>query len=142
MKDVYVYLAVATLGVVVYQLGQKVISPSANPMVLLMGVYLVAFLLACAAVPIFQIPGQPLWTRQIVSWPVLVVGIGVVLIEGGFLLAYRHGGSLQWSGVAVNGLAAVVLIPLAVYSFHEHLSPFRIVGVLLTLTGMAMMART
>jgi len=141
MKDVYLYLGVATLGVVIYQYGQKVINPSVNPMALLMGVYFVAFLLAFAAVPVFQAPGQSVWVRQIVSWPVLVVGIGVVLIEGGFLLAYRYGGSLQWSGVAVNGLAAFVLIPVAIVIFHERLSPSRIFGVLLTLTGMALLAR-
>jgi drug/metabolite transporter (DMT)-like permease len=141
MKDINLYLGVATLGIVIYQLGQKVISPSVNPMILLMGVYLVAFLLAFAAVPFFNVPGQHVWVRQIISWPVLVVGIGVVLIEGGFLLAYRYGGSLQWSGVAVNGLAAVVLIPVAIFTFHEDLSPSRMIGVLLTLTGMALMAR-
>jgi drug/metabolite transporter (DMT)-like permease len=106
-----------------------------------MGIYLIAFLLAFAAVPVFHTPGQPIWSRQIISWPVLVVGIGVVLIEGGFLLAYRYGGSLQWSGVAVNGLAAVILIPVAIFAFKEHLSPSRLFGVLLTITGMAFMAR-
>lgn len=141
MKDVYLYLGVATLGVVIYHLGQKVISPSINPMVLLMGVYLIAFLLAFVAAPVFQTPGRTLSVREIISWPVLVVGVGVILIEGGFLLAYRHGGPLQWSGVAVNGLAAVVLIPVALFAFHEQLSPSRIVGVFLTLTGMALMAR-
>jgi drug/metabolite transporter (DMT)-like permease len=141
MKDVYLYLGVATLGVVIYHLGQKVISPSVNPMVLLMGVYFIAFLLAFAALPIFKTSGQAISVRQVVSWPVLVVGIGVILIEGGFLLAYRYGGSLQWSGVAVNGLAAVVLIPVAIFAFREHLSLSRVFGVLLTLTGMALMAR-
>lgn len=141
MKDVYLFLGVATLGCVVYHLGQKLISAAVNPMVLLMGVYLVAFLLALIAVPLFQTPGQAAWGRQLVSWPVLVVGIGVILIEGGFLLAYRHGGSLQWSGVAVNGLAAVILVPVATFAFREHLSGPRALGILLTLAGMALMAR-
>lgn len=141
MKDVYIFLGVATLGCVVYHLGQKVISSSINPMTLLMGVYLVAFLLAFAAIPLFKTPGQAIWSRQIISWPVLVVGIGVILIEGGFLLAYRGGGSLQWSGVAVNGLAAIVLVPVALITFREPLSSTRIVGIVLTLGGMAMMAR-
>lgn len=141
MKDVYLYLGVATLGVVIYHLGQKMISPSVNPMVLLMGIYFIAFLLAFAAVPIFKTPGHAISVRQVVSWPVLIVGIGVILIEGGFLLTYRHGGSLQWSGIAVNGLAAVVLMPIAILAFREHLSLSRLFGILLTLTGMSLMAR-
>ena len=141
MKDVYLFLGVATLGCVVYHLGQKVISPAVNPMLLLMGVYLVAFLLALAAFPVFQTPGQALQLRQVISWPVLLVGIGVILIEGGFLLAYRYGGSLQWSGVAVNGLAAVVLVPIALVIFREQISLSRVLGILLALGGMALMAR-
>lgn len=141
MKDVVLYLAVATLGVAVYHLGQKTIAPSANPMALLMAVYAVAFLLAAAALPLFRTPGQATLPRDLLSWPVLVVGLGVLLIEGGFLLAYRSGGALQWSNVAVNGVAALVLLPVAVLVFGERLSAVRIVGILLTLSGLALIAK-
>ncbi len=141
MKDVYWALGVASLGCVIYHLGQKAISPNVNPMILLIGVYLAALLLAVAAVPMFRASGQSDGIRQIFSWPVLVVGIGVILIEGGFLLAYRFGGSVQWAGVAVNGLAALVLVPVAVIAFREHFSITRVIGILLTLVGMTLMAR-
>ena len=142
MNNLFWALGVATVGAVVYHTGQKAMAVDVNPMILLIGVYLVAVLLALIAIPFFRISGQSETVRRAISWPVLAVGIGVILIEGGFLMAYRAGGSLQWSGVAVNGLAAVVLVPLAVFAFREQVSATRVVGVLVTLIGMALMTRT
>jgi drug/metabolite transporter (DMT)-like permease len=141
MKDVYWALGVATVGAVIYHTGQKAIAADANPMLLLIGVYGIAVVLALMAFPFFRAPTQSDSVRHMLSWPVVAVGIGVILIEGGFLMAYRAGGSLQWSGVAVNGLAAVVLVPIAVIVFREQFSATRIVGVVVTLVGMFLMAR-
>ena len=141
MTQVYTALSVATLGAVVYHTGQKAIAAHVNPMLLLIGVYLVAIVIALIATPFFREPGQSDSLRATLSWPVLAVGVGVIMIEGGFLMAYRAGGSLQWSGVAVNGLAAVVLVPIAIIAFREQLSVSRIVGVVVTLIGMMLMTR-
>jgi len=126
---------------VLYHLGQKAIAFTANPMLILMAVYLVAFFLAALALPGFRAPGQSNHLAQLVRWPVLAIGLGVILIEGGFLLAYRSGGSLQWSGVAVNGAAAIVLVPVAIFVFREQFTLVRAVGILLTLSGMGLMTR-
>jgi len=141
MKDVYWALSVATVGAVIYHSGQKALAADVNPMVLLIGVYAIAVLIAVVAIPLFRAPHQSDSVRHLMSWPVLAVGVGVILIEGGFLLAYRAGGSLQWSGVAVNGLAAVILVPVAVIAFREQFSTTRALGILVTLVGMALMTR-
>jgi drug/metabolite transporter (DMT)-like permease len=141
MKQALIFLGIAALGNVTYHLGQKAISPTANPMVLLMAVYGVAFLLSAAAVPFFQDSSGGSWVGQVLSWPVLVLGVGVVLIEIGFLLAYRSGNILQWSGVAVNGASALLLIPIALVVFRESFSLTRMFGILLTLGGLALLTR-
>jgi len=141
MKETFIFLAVATLGCVIYHIGQKAIPSTTNPMVVLMVVYFVAFLLAMTAVPFFRNSTQINSSTQIFSWPVLVVGIGVILIEGGFLLAYRSGGSLQWSGVVVNAIAAIVLVPIAICVFRESFSTVRVIGIILTLSGMALITQ-
>jgi drug/metabolite transporter (DMT)-like permease len=140
MKQTLLCLAVATLGNVAYHLGQKTISPAVNPMVLLMAVYGLAFALCGLAVPFFQ--GQGAFSfAQLLSWPVFVLCAGVVLIEIGFLLAYRSGNVLQWSGVAVNGAAALVLIPVALFVFRESFSLTRLAGIALTLVGLMLLTR-
>ena len=141
MREVFVWLGVAAVGAVLYQTGQKSLTAHVNPMLLLIGAYLVAIAIAVAASPMFRAPEQSDALRSAISWPVLAVGVGVIMIEGGFLMAYRAGGSLQWSGILVNGLAAVVLIPVAVIVFREQLSLPRLVGVAVTLIGMMLMTR-
>lgn len=141
MKEMLCFLGVATLGSVIYHSGQKALPTQVNPMLLLVGIYAVALLLAGLALPFFQDAGHPLRFGPGFPWAVLGVGLGILLIEGGFLLAYRHGASLQWSGVAVNGLAAVVLVPVAVLLFREGFSLAKAMGILLTLSGMALLVR-
>ena len=141
MKPLLIPLGLATLGSVIYHLGQKAVSHTANPMLVLMGAYALAFLLSALALPLFHSPEAGPWTTQVFSRPVALVGVGVLLIEIGFLRAYQAGGSLQWSGVAVNGLAAMVLLPIAVSVFRESFSQVRAAGVLCILLGLVLLTR-
>ena len=141
MKEMFLFLGVACLGCVIYHLGQKAIVSSMNPMIILMAVYIVSFLMAVITLPLFSSQGLTVGVHSLFCWPVLAIGIGVFMIEGGFLLAYRSGASMQWSGVAVNGFAAVVLLPLSMLLFSEKFSVTRSLGVLVTLAGMLLMTR-
>ncbi len=141
MNQVLVFLGIAAVGNAIYHLGQKTLHPGANPMILLMAVYVVAFGLAALAAPFFQDTAGISWKAEVFRWPVLVLGAGVLLIEIGFLLAYRAGGGLQWSGVAVNAASALILVPIAVLFFREQFSWTRALGILMTLGGMALLTR-
>lgn len=141
MRVLFPCLALAALGHAVYHLGQKTLPASVNPMALLTGGYAVAFLLAALAMPFFRAPGEAAWTAPAFNLPVLVLGVGAVLIELGFLLIYRRGGGLQWTAVAVSGLSALVLVPVGVAYFKEGLSPGRLLGVALTLAGLVLVVR-
>ncbi|HJV47824.1 MAG TPA: hypothetical protein VJ549_00985 [Geothrix sp.] len=151
MKPLLFALALATVGSVIYHLGQKLVPPSAHPMAVLMAAYAVAFTLSALALPLLQPAGTQAegpWRQAFAGMATgpglrvaLVLGVGVLLIEMGFLLTYRAGGSLQTSSVAVNGAGAVFLIPLAVYLFRETFSVPKLLGILLVLAGLALMAR-
>ncbi|BDG09790.1 hypothetical protein [Anaeromyxobacter paludicola] len=142
MKSPLLFLLVAALGSVTYHLGQRTNAARANPMVLLMAVYAVAFLLCALAAPLFSAGGPTYaWSRDLVRWPVLLLALGAVLIEIGFLLAYRSGAMMQWSAVAVNGVAALLLVPLACLVFRESFSPARAAGIALTLAGLGLLTR-
>jgi drug/metabolite transporter (DMT)-like permease len=147
MRPLLLALALATVGNVLYHLAQKLVPSTVRPMAMLMVAYAVAFLLSGLALVLWQPAGQPL--RQafvgLGSGPglkvALVLGLGVLLIEAGFLLAYRAGGSLQWSGLAVNGLSALVLLPLAVGLFRESFSLPKVLGMALVLGGLVLLTR-
>ena len=65
---------------------------------------------------------------------------GTMIIELGFLLTYHAGGAVQWSGVAVAGMAALMLAPAGVLLFGEPFSWHKALGVMLTLSGLALIA--
>jgi hypothetical protein len=138
MKQTLLFLALAAAGNVTYHLGQKTISSSANPMVLLMAVYAIAFVLCGVSAPFFA---GGISLSQVATWPVLVLGAGIVLIEIGFLLAYRSGDVLQWSGAAVNGAAALLLIPISIFAFRDSFSLVKVLGIALTLGGLTLLSR-
>ena len=103
--------------------------------------YASAFILSLAAAPFF---GPLKLSDGLVSaatdWRIWLVAAGMVLIELGFFLAYRSGGSPQWSGVAVNGTAALLLVPLSILLFHEQFSVQKVLGIILTLSGIYFLA--
>ncbi len=148
MKPLVPALLVATVGSVIYHLGQKLVPPTAHPMAVLMAAYTVAFVLSAVGLSMALPANVGSWHQALATMGTgpglrvaLVLGLGVLLIEVGFLLAYRAGASLQWSGVAVNGTAAVLLLPLAVGVFKESFSIQKAMGVLLVLGGLALLSR-
>ena len=149
MKPLLFALALTTVGVVVYHVGQKLVPPTAHPMAVLMGAYAVAFTLSALALPWLQ-PASAAgpWRQAFAGMATgpglrvaLVLGLGVLLIEMGFLLAYRAGGSLQWVNVAVNGAGTLLLIPIALLCFKEAFSLPKALGILLVMGGLALLTR-
>jgi drug/metabolite transporter (DMT)-like permease len=141
MKPFLPYLLLATLGTVSYHVGQKALPASVNPMVLLMAMYGVAFLLAALSAPLFGSVDAGALRAAVLSWPVLVLAVGVVSIEGGFLLAYRSGAPLNWSGAAVNGLSSALLVPVAVMAFGESLTLTRALGLVAIAAGLVLLVK-
>lgn len=137
MKSTLFFLFLAALGNFSYHIGQKTLPQSANPMVLLMVIYALAFVLCAAFAPFFKTSSEPISVMALIgSWQLWLVALGIFLIEIGFVLAYRTGLSVQWSGVAVSGMSALLLIPVALIFFREHLYVEKILGIVITLIGL------
>ncbi|HFC6352842.1 hypothetical protein [Neisseria elongata] len=141
MKPLLFCLLTAAIGNCLYHLGLKSADIQGNPMRALSLYYASAFILSLAAAPFF---GPLKLSDGLVSaaadWRIWLVAAGMVLIELGFFLAYRSGGSPQWSGVAVNGTAALLLVPLGILLFHEQFSVQKVLGIVLTLSGIYFLA--
>ena len=141
MKTMFLFLFVAAMGNFFYHIGQKTLPQTGNPMAILMVVYLIAFVCSGVMMPFFNGYEPTSWVKTAMTWQVWLVALGVILIETGFLLAYRVGGSVQWSGVAVNGTAALLLIPVGMVLFKEQLSMERILGIIVTIGGLYLLAK-
>ena len=72
---------------------------------------------------------------------IAAVGIGALMIEIGFLLAYRGAWPVSTASVASNGLVAVLLVGVGATFFGEAVTPIKLVGVLMCLLGVILLQR-
>ena len=137
-------LAVAVVGQVLYQLMQKLVSHDAHPVLSLLAFYLLAAVMSLPLFWLYPLNGGlgaiPLQLHKL-NWAVAGVAASIVLIELGFLLAYRAGGSLQTSYVTSAAFTTGLLVLIGAVAFAERLGPTRIAGLTLCLAGIWLMSR-
>jgi drug/metabolite transporter (DMT)-like permease len=133
-------MLLATLGYVSYHLLQKNVPGGTSPLLATAIAYGVGFI-ACAG--LFTLSGG--WSgvqrSQFANPATLGVGLAIVAIEVGFLLAYRAGGPLGSTALWVSSVANVLLFAGAVVWGGERLDLLRALGALLTVSGVLLLSR-
>lgn len=122
----------------IYNICQKSTPHNANPYVTLLITYLTA---AVVTVIVYQFnKGGKSFYASLgdLNWTSLVLGVAIVGLELGFLLAYRVGWNISLGSLVANSLVALVLIPIGVIFYHEGFSLDKIIGVALCLAGLIM----
>ncbi len=132
-------LLLVVAGTLLYHISAKSIPTAFDPFAAIVGLYATALagsvLLYGALRPSLESFGwSRLWHPTIAG-----VGIGALMIEAGFLLAYRHGWAVSVASVITNGLAAVLLLAVGTLMFHEAITPAKAVGIVLCLAGIALL---
>ncbi len=133
-------LLVAVTGQVLYHVTQKMVAPGAHPVLSLVAFYIVA---ALATLPLFwMFPMATPVAEEIgkLNWAVAGVAVSIVLIEIGFLLAYRAGGELSSAFVMTAAVVAVSTLVLGVLAFNESVSMAKIAGIALCLAGIGLIS--
>lgn len=134
-------IAIVILGNVLYHLGQRAIPREANAVVATLAAYLVALIGTIATIPLLarDVPLASSW--RVLNWSTVLVGIGIVGVELGFLLAYRAGWVLGNASLTANVCVAMVLLALGALVFKEPLSMTRLSGVGVCLVGLWLVTR-
>lgn len=129
---------VANVG---YHLIQRTIRPDLHPLVSLLATYLTALVATAVCWPLLA-RGATL-SEEIgkVGWQSFALGLAVVLLEAGFLLAYRAGWSVSIAALYSNAAVALLLLPFGVLAFSEKLDVTRGVGLALALLGLVLLSR-
>jgi len=134
-------LLLVVSGSLVYHIAAKSIPKAFDPVASLVGLYATALvggvLVYAAARPASSAFA---WSRM---WhpTIAAVGIGALMIEMGFLLAYRGAWPVSTASVITNGLVAVLLVGVGAAFFGEAVTTIKVVGVLLCLAGVTLLQR-
>ena len=126
-------MLLAILGIVLYNLAQKLQPTSVNPFLILAIAYTIAALISfslCLFAP---------WESASVKVsliPAAYLAIAVVMTELGFLLVFRSGWNISIAGVVSTAVAALILIPVGIFFLKEGISRANVVGIIVCLIGL------
>ncbi len=130
---------IAIAGQVFYHVTQKSISAGAHPVISLLTFYLVAAVLTLPLLWLFPVTASVIEEIQKLNWAVYGVAASIVMIEIGFLLAYRAGAELSSAAVLTASVVAVSTLIIGALFFRESLSVMKVAGIMLCLGGMGLM---
>lgn len=126
---------------VLYSICLKTTSDKVSPFLSLSVTYLVAF--SISTILFFTRSGsnsvlEGLTRLNASSW---LLGVVLVALEGGYLLAFRHGMKVSVAALYSNSLSAVLLIPLGILLFAESPSLKCSLGIGFSMVGLVLLSR-
>jgi drug/metabolite transporter (DMT)-like permease len=133
-------LLAAVIGNILYHLSSKSAPAAASPFAILSMVYMVGFL-GSATLALTLDGTKPATLLPLLAQPaILILALAVILIEVGFLYAYRAGAPVSTSSLVVNSTVALVLAGIGVLVFREGLNWRMALGMIITIVGVALIA--
>ncbi len=134
----YFSIALATVCTALYHIVQKLTPADANPALTLAITYSTSAVLSLALLFIYPLKDGLGASFKQLNWT--SVGLGVVLVglELGFLLAYRANWNLSYAGLIANVIVALIFVPIGLLAFKERVTVTNIVGVLVCVVGLVL----
>lgn len=132
----YGTLALTIVFGTLYHLAQKATPAQINPLVSLAVTYAVALAGTLALYPFY--PHQDTLAANIrqLNWASVLLGLSIIGLELGFLLAYRAGWNISLAGLVSNVTIALLLLPIGLLLYRETLSTAQAAGIALCLAGL------
>jgi hypothetical protein len=133
-------IALTIAGNIAYHLLNKSVAPNAHPFASLVATYGVGLTVSLLVLASEAKGGLGAALREL-NWASYALGIVVVLLELGFLLAYRAGWRVSVAAVYSNVAVGLLLLPIGVLAFRESLTAANAAGIVLAVVSLALMTR-
>ena len=134
-------LVLIVVANVAYHLGQKSVPKGAHPVGAALAMYFVAIAGGLVLLPFVS----PAPTRESLGatlhWSIALVGLGILGVELGFLLAYRAGLEISTAALTQTVLLALALVPIGVLAYRETWNASRFAGLVLAIGGLWLLGR-
>jgi len=129
-------IPVIIIGVLLYNVSQKSIPQNANALVAIASAYLIAFV-SCIVALFFNgefKKGTSFFSGQ--KWlPIILLGFSIIMIELGYLYAYRTGWKISTTSIIAGSFTTVALALIGILLYKEELTFINIIGIVLSLVG-------
>jgi drug/metabolite transporter (DMT)-like permease len=141
MKNFYLPLVLVIGGNLIYHLSQKALPREANPLYTMIIVYGIAIIACAACALVYPSEKTFIQSAKETNLTVFLLGVSVALIEVGFLYVYRVGWNVSTASITMSVTVTLLLIPIGVLAFKEHLTVRNIFGLLFCLLGLVLVAK-
>jgi uncharacterized membrane protein len=125
---------------ILYHISIKALRPDLHPLAFLVGVYIVALVLTIALWLAFPALGPTGVQAGDMVW-VVMLGVALVGIEFGFLMAYRNGWTVSVAPTFSNVTLALIMVPVGALFLKEKIGWQGLIGLGLCVCGLILMAR-
>lgn len=132
----YISLLIAVASGIMYHITQKSIDHDVNPLISLMVTYAVALGVTLIIYQVDKDKVSLVSEFQNLNWASFALGIAIVGLELGILLAYRNGWDISKLGLFNNILVSLILLPIGFAFFREHASLKTMLGIGVSLAGL------
>jgi drug/metabolite transporter (DMT)-like permease len=133
-------MATIVASFMIYHMAIKALRPDLHPLAFLIGVYIVALVSTIGLWLAFPYLGPTGVRAGDMVWVVLL-GIALVGIEFGFLMAYRNGWTVSVAPTFSNVTLALIMAPIGMIFLKERLGWQGLTGLALCVMGLILMAR-
>ena len=141
MNATYFPILIIIAGGLLYQFSQKSIAKGINAYFAIIIAYLAGILLCLLCNLIYPAEGSLTEAFKKSNWAVYGIGVGAVLVEVGFLIAYRQGWKISLTSMLVNMVISVVLIPTGVLLYKEKISGWNALGIAFYFAGLILISK-
>ena len=141
MNAFYFPFALTVAGMLLYHLSQKSIPKGMNPFLVTVMAYIVGIALCAVCAILYPDRKSLVESLRESNWAVFTLGAAAALIELGFLLAYRAGWKISLAAVATNAAVTIMLIPIGILVFKDHLSLRNVLGLIFCILGLVLVVR-
>jgi drug/metabolite transporter (DMT)-like permease len=134
-------MLLAILSTIFYHLIARAIPAGVHPLVTLSVTYLTAAAACIVLLPFFRTDAGFGASIRSLNWTSFALGLAIIGIELGFLLAYRAGWNISLAAIVANVAVTVILLPIGVLAFKERLSLAQVIGMIICVIGLVLINR-
>ena len=128
------------IGFIVYSICQKSIPGDIDPLVALASAYFIAFV-SCVTMLMFGggLKGWALLFNDRRWLPVLILGFSLIVIELGFLYAYRTGWKISTASIIAGSFTTISLALIGFLWYKEEITTANVAGIVLCTIGVVLL---
>lgn len=138
----YVFpIALIVVSNIIYNVCQKSTPQNVNPFSALLITYLTAAIVTVVVSQFYKTDKRFLQSFSDLNWTSVALGVAIVGLELGYLLAYRAGWNISVGSLVANILLAIMLIPIGILFYKEGFALNQIIGVVFCMVGLILINR-